>query len=64
VTIRKFLTIIIHHPVLRSLNIVELAGLDCPEEKEQGGKADEEHEYDECDDGPEHMVNLFDGNTE
>ena len=54
--------LIIHHPVLRPLDVVELAGLCSPEKDEPGGEADEEHEYDECDDGPEHALKLQNSN--
>ena len=38
--------------------IVELAGLDRPEEDEPSGEADKEHKNDECDDRPEHGAYL------
>lgn len=50
--------VVIHHPVLRSFDIVELAGLCCPDKDEPGSESDEEHEYDESGNGPEHSINL------
>jgi hypothetical protein len=40
------LAVIIHHAVLGTFYIVELAGFDSPEEDEPAGKADEEHKND------------------
>jgi hypothetical protein len=48
------LLIIIHHPVLRAFDVVELPGLCGPEKYEPPGKADCEHENDEGDYCPEH----------
>ena len=45
--------------MLWSLDIIELAGLCRPDEDEPCGKADEEHENDECDDCPEHENQPF-----
>jgi hypothetical protein len=47
--------ILVHHPVLGPLHVVELAGLDSPEEDEPPGEAEGEHQNYEGDDGPKHM---------
>ncbi len=47
-------TILIHHPVLRAFDVVELAGLYGPEEDEKACEARGEHEDYEGDNGPEH----------
>jgi hypothetical protein len=51
--------LIIHHAVLRTFDVIELSGLGRPDEGEPCGKADEEHENDECDDGPEHVCCMY-----
>ena len=52
------LLIIIHHPVLWPFDVVELAGLCGPEKDEPAGKADCEHENDECNDCPKHRLSI------
>jgi len=58
-----YLAIIIHHTVLGPFNIVELAGLDRPEEDEPAGEADKEHENNERYDRPEHTTTFLDKTT-
>jgi hypothetical protein len=57
------LAIIIHHTVLGPFDVVELAGLDGPEEDEPAGEAYKEHENDERNDRPEHTTTFLDRTT-